>query len=305
MSSKVAKNSFLKLLALFTVIRGYNIAALVAAMYLTAYFIFDKDATLHQFFSDIKLHLIVLASAFTVSAGFIINNFYDLDKDAIARPLYVYISRFISQNFKLNVYLVFCVIALLFAVWASWRVGIFFMIYQILVWLYSHKLSRITFIQNLFYVILSLMPFVALLLYYNNFSYVIFYHGLFLSMILLIMDISKDLVSYRADLIYNYKTLPVTVGKKKTKIILNILFILSILWTIFMTQVEAVGHMKYYFAATAIALLFLSIIIWWIENKWQYNLYYLSLKLMLGLGIMSIAWIGINPLNLQKFFPLN
>lgn len=298
------RNYFLKLLALFTVIRGYNIAALVAAMYLTAYFIFSKDTTLHQFFATGKLHLIVLASAFTVSGGFIINNFYDLDKDAVSRPLSTYISRFISQNFKLTVYLIFCSIALVLGFLASWRVGIFFIVFQFMVWLYSHRLSRYSLLHNLFYVILSMMPFLALLLYYNNFSAIIFSHGLFLALLLLIMDISKDFVSHKADMIFNYNTLQVSLGIKKTKWILTVLLILTILWTIIMTTYEEVGHMKYYFFICSFILVIHLIVIWIIQLKWQYNLYYLSLKLMLGIGIVSIAWIRINPLALQKFFPL-
>jgi len=305
MTSKVAKNSFLKLLALFTVIRGYNIAALVVAMYLTAYFIFSKDTTLGHFFSMYKVHLIVLASAFTISGGYIINNFYDLDKDRVSRPLTTYISRFISQSFKLKVYLILCAIALFLAFAASWRVGIFFIIYQFLVWLYSHKLTRLPLIQNLSYTILGMMPFLALLLFYNNYSPIIFFHGLFLGLLLLIMDISKDLVSYRGDLIYNYKTLPVTLGIHNTKWILSVLMLISIFWTMLMTQFEEVGHMDYYFWISAIYLLISLITIWFINKKWEFNLFYLSLKLMLGIGIISIAWIKINPLDLQKFFPIN
>ena len=305
MASKVAKNSFLKLLALLTVIRSYNIAALVLAMYLTSYFIFAYQTTLHEFFAEYKLHLIVLASAFTIAAGYIINNFYDLDKDTISRPLSTYISRFISQNFKLSVYLIFCAIALLLAFSASWRVGIFFIVYQFLVWFYSHKLSRLTFIQNLFWVILSLMPFLALLLYYNNFSPVIFFHGLFLGLLLLIMDMAKDFVSHRGDLIFGYNTLPVSAGIKKSKLILTFFLFVTIGWTALMTTFDAVGHMRYYFVFTAIFLFIQAVIIWFIDQKWQYNLYYLSLKMLLGIGIISIAWIRINPLDLQKFFPVN
>ena len=304
MGIEVAKKGFLKLLALFTVIRGYNIAALILAMYLTAYFIFSNDTTLTRFFSEIKLHLMVLASAFTISAGYIINNFYDLDKDAVTRPISVYISRYIRQNFKLTVYLIFCAIALILAFSASWRIGIFFIVYQFLVWFYSHKLSKITFLQNLFYVILCVMPFLALLIFYNNYSPIIFFHGLFLGLLLLIMDIAKDFVSYRGDLIFNYNTLPVSIGIKNSKIVLSLIMLCCLIWTLLMTQFPEVGHMKYYFWITACCLFVLIFALWFISEIWQYNLYYLSLKFMLGIGILSIAWIKINPLALQKFFPI-
>lgn len=304
MASSPAKNSFLKLLALFTVIRGYNVALLVLAMYLTAYFIFAKDTTLIQFFSEYKLHLIVLASAFTVSGGYIINNFYDLDKDKVSRPLTTYISRFIRQDFKLNVYLVLSAIGLILAFAASWRVGIYFIVYQFLVWFYCHKLSKITFIHNLFYVILSMLPFLALLLFYNNYLPIVFFHGLFLGLILLIMDIAKDFVTYKADLIYSYNTLPVTLGTRKTKVILTLVILASLTWTLVMAQFPEVGHMKIYFWLVALFLVILITVLWLIHEHWQYHLFFLSVKFMLGIGVLSIAWIKINPLALQRFFPL-
>lgn len=302
MTPNPQKQPLFKLVALFTVIRGYNIGMLVLAMYLTAYFIFAKDITLVQFLENIELHLIVLASAFTISGGYIINNFYDLDKDRISRPLTTYISRFINQNFKLNVYLTFSVISFILAFYASWRVGVFFMAYNFMVWFYSHKLSKITLIHNLSYVILSMMPFLALLLYYNNYSTIIFCHGIFLGLLLLSMDIIKDLTTHKADLIYNYNTLPVTFGKKKTKIILSVILTLSFCWTLAMNTFDEVGHMKIYFILTSISILVILALIWLFTEKWQYNIIYLLLKLMLGIGVLSIAWIKINPLDLQKFF---
>ncbi|MXV38568.1 prenyltransferase [Flavobacteriaceae bacterium Ap0902] len=299
------KQSFYKLFALFTVIRGYNVAVLIFAMYITAYFIFSKDTTLFHFFEKVELHLIVLASAFTISGGFIINNFYDLDKDAISRPLPTYISRFINQNFKLTVYLIFCSIALITAFLASWRVGFFFIIYNFMVWFYSHKISKITLIHNIFYVVLSMMPFLALLLFYNNYSPIIFYHGIYLGLLLLSMDIVKDLTTYQGDLIYNYQTLPVTFGIYKTKWFISFILGLSFIWTRIMTTFNEVGHMGLYFTFVSVLIILILVLIWRFKAKWQYNFIYLLLKFILGVGVLSIAWIKINPLDLQKFFPLN
>lgn len=297
------KSNFLKLLALFAVVRGYNVAMLVLAMYLTAYFIFSKDTTLSVFFSEWKLHLIVLSSALTISAGYIINNFYDLDKDRIARPISSYISKYINQNFKLSVYLILNLIALTVALSASWRVALFFFVYQFLVWFYSHRLNKVVFINNLFYVVLSMMPFLALLLYYNNFAIIIFFHGLFLGFLLWMQVVSKNMLSYKADLIYDYKTLPVVLGQKQTKMIFSIFILLACAWSLTMSTFPKVGHMKLYFWIVSFILFLMLIFIWKLKKNWQYMIFNLIFKLLLGIGVISIAWIKINPLDLQKFFP--
>lgn len=298
------KRLLYKLVALFTVIRGYNVGMLVLAMYITAYFIFSKALPLLDFLDNPELHLIILASAFTISGGYIINNFYDLDKDTVSRPLTTYISRFISQNLKLTVYLTFCLISLILAFVASWRIGIFFVVYNFLVWLYCHKISRITLAHNLFYVILSLLPFIALLLFYNNYSLVIFLHGIYLGLLILCMDIIKDLTTHKADLIFDYNTIPVTYGINNTKLIVSIILSISFGWTWLMTSFDEVGQMKLYFIGSSFVILVIGILLWVFKDKWQFNLLYLLLKLMLGVGVLSIAWIKINPLALQKFFPV-
>ncbi|MGI9525687.1 MAG: UbiA family prenyltransferase [Weeksellaceae bacterium] len=305
MQKITSKRLVYKLVALFAVIRGYNVGMLVLAMYITAYFIFSHEMSLFHFLENLELHIIILASAFTVSGGYIINNFYDLDKDTISRPLITYVSRFISQNLKLWVYISFSLISVALAFMASWRVGIFFIAYNFLVWFYSHKISKITFINNLFYVVLSLMPFLALLLYYNNYSLIIFMHGIYLSLLLLSIDLIKDLTTYKADLIYNYKTLPVAFGIKYAKIILTLCLALNCGWAIYMSTLEEIGHMSIYFKGVSIILILIIILLWVLKEKWKINLLYLLLKVILGVGVLSIAWIKINPLALQRLLPIN
>src|SRR5690606_17094174 len=178
MSRASARKILIKLLALFTVVRGYNVAMLVLAQYMASLFIFNQSKQNHlQILFDHNLTLIIIASALCAAAGYIINNFYDLEKDAISRPLQNYIERFVSQNFKLNVYLALNILALGIALLVSWRVAIFFLVYQFMVWFYSHKINKLVWLNNLYSVILMVFPFFALFLYYENFSTIIFFHA--------------------------------------------------------------------------------------------------------------------------------
>ncbi len=300
MSGLSPRKLFVKTLALFTVIRGYNIAMLVLAQYMASLFIFNEGKSHLQILLDKNLNFIIIASALSAAAGYIINNFYDLEKDAISRPLQNYVERFISQNFKLNVYLALNILALGIAYLVSWRVALFFLVYQFLVWFYSHKINKITLLNNLYSVILMVFPFFALFLYYENFSAIIFFHAGFLLLLLLITDILKDLTTSTADAIYHYHTFPVIYGEKTTKTILTILMILTAGWSVFMWTDSATGYMKYFFLFSAGLNILLLFPLWNSHSKTTHKILHLTFKLLIGFGIFNMVFIDINPLALQK-----
>lgn len=291
---------FVKVLALFSVVRGYNLAMLVLAEYMASLFIFNTNKSHLEILFDEKLNFIILASLLCVAAGYIINNFYDLEKDIIQRPLRNYIERFVSQNFKLNTYLILNAIGLIIAWLVSWRVLLFFAVYQFLVWFYSHKINKIVWLNNLYTVMLTVFPFFALFLYYENFSPIIFFHAGFLFLLLLIMDIIKDLTTLTADHIYNYSTLPVVYGEKKTKIILILLMAACAFLSVFMWNSSATGYMRYFFLFTSVLMLLLMFPLWKSRSKTSYKIFYLIFKLLIGFGIFNMVFIDLNPLALQK-----
>jgi len=300
MANSSLRRVLVKILALFTVIRGYNIAMLVLAQYMASLFIFNEGKNHLEILFDKNLSFIILASALSAAAGYIINNFYDLEKDAIDRPIQHYIERFISQNFKLNVYLALNILALGIAYMASWRVALFFLVYQILVWFYSHKINKLVWLNNVYSVILMIFPFFALFIYYENLSSIIFFHAGFLFLLLLITDILKDLSSSTADAIYDYSTLPVVYGDSKTKTVLSTLFILNALLAAYMGYDSDTGYMRYFFLFSALLILLLLIPLISSKSKTTYKILHLTFKLLIGFGIFNMVFIDLNPLDLQK-----
>src|SRR5690606_15839473 len=76
----------LKLLSIFSVVRGYNILIIVLAQYLTSVYILAPEKPVIKVLTDGNLFAIVAASALAIASGYIINNFYDSEKDLINRP---------------------------------------------------------------------------------------------------------------------------------------------------------------------------------------------------------------------------
>ncbi len=149
MASARNKRLLLKLLSLFSVVRGYNILILVFAQYLTAAFILAPDLPLRDVFFDPNLFFLILSSATVIASGYIINNFYDSEKDLINRPKKTMLDRLISQRTKLSVYFILNFASIFFASYVSFRAVVFFSIYIFTIWLYSHRIKKILFLGNI------------------------------------------------------------------------------------------------------------------------------------------------------------
>lgn len=290
----------IKLIALFSVVRGYNLIVIMLAQYLASLFIFAPEQHHLAILKNYSINGIILASVLCVAAGYIINNFYDLEKDKIKQPMQAYLHRQVSQSFKLITYIILNTSALLVASCISWRVVAFFFVYQFLVWFYSHKINQFALIKNLYLMVLRVIPFFALMLYFNNYSPVIFQHAAYLMVLLLMTDLLKNLSSQRADIIYNYNSFPIKYGEKSTKIFISILIILNCLLGFYLINNSSVGSMKYFFGGANTFLILNSIILWQLKTEQQYQLQHYFFKVMIVVGVFSIVFIEINPLTLQN-----
>ena len=106
MFNRGQKLLFLKLLSLFSVVRGYNVLVIVIAQYLTSIYILAPNIPVRKILFDPNLFAIVVASAIAIASGYIINSFYDVEKDLINRPTKTMLDRLVSQNTKLSFYFV-------------------------------------------------------------------------------------------------------------------------------------------------------------------------------------------------------
>ena len=121
MLSRANKLVVMKIISLFSVVRGYNIPIIILAQYLSAIFILAPEKRALNVLLDFNLFILVFASALTIASGYIINNFYDSQKDLINRPNKSMLDRLVSQKTKLSVYFTINFIVALMALFVSWR----------------------------------------------------------------------------------------------------------------------------------------------------------------------------------------
>lgn len=294
MLSRKQKHLLLKFFSMFSVVRGYNILVIVIAQYLASIYILAHDKPLHQVVFDLNLFALVVASAFTIAAGYIINNFYDSEKDLINRPNKSMLDRLVSQNTKLSFYFVLNFLAVVMASYVSFNAVLFFSIYIFGIWFYSHKLKKLPFIGNLTSAILTITPFFAIFIYYRNFENVIFVHAMFLFLIISMRELTKDLENIKGDLAQDYHTIPIVYGEKVSKIMLTILTFLTLIPTVLLVNYFNVGHMNYFFYLSALLLLVFILFLWKSKTKTHYLILHNILKFIIVAGVFCIVLIDID-----------
>lgn len=293
MLSRKSKHLLLKILSMFSVVRGYNIPIIILAQYLSSIFILAPEKGALEILLDFNLFIIVLASSLTIASGYIINNFYDSKKDLINRPIKSKIDRLVSQKTKLQVYFTLNFFVFLIAFFVSIRAVLFFSAYIFVIWFYSHKLKKILIIGNLTASFLAVLPFFAILLYYKNLYPQIFAHATFLFLLLLIREMIKDLENIKGDIANDYQTIPVIYGESFSKKTITILTLLTIIPVYFLVDIFEVGYMDIYFYISMIVLIFFLQKLWKSNSKPDYLLLHNILKLLVVSGVFCI--ILINP----------
>ena len=291
MLSRRQKLLIFKLSALLSLVRWYNIFFLALAQYLAVIFVLNTPQDWPKLLLDPKVHAIVFASLFSVAAGYIINNFYDLEKDLINRPDKTLYEKILKQSTTLRLYFLFATIGVLLGLSVSFNVFLFFAAFNFSLWLYSHKLKKITFVGNLIAALLSITPFFAIFLYFGLENLIILTYVSFILLVIFIREIVKDLEAQKGDVILGYPTLPVVLGVKRTKWLVAFFTFTGLIpaGAIFY-KVGFVGIGNY--LALGLAGLFFSAGLLALAEKKEhfYYLNYLYRLLIIG-GIVSLIWL--------------
>jgi len=221
---------------------------LTFALYVSTFFLFNQDETFRKFVFDFKVHGIIFCTVITILAGGIINQFYDREKDHLVKPFRTRIQSFIKQKYFLYAYLALGIISLGVAWMISHKVFAFFVVYQFFMWFYSHKLSRMLIINNLTFVSLTLYPFFGMMVYYETFSKKVLLMAIFLFLILLCIDIVKDMLTKSVDKAFGYVTIPNYFKNRNTRIIIISLLMITMAVSMkLIIKTGISGFMAYYF----------------------------------------------------------
>ena len=281
-----------KILGALYVVRIHNIFLIVLAQYFTSIFILSSTESWKIIF-DKNLFLVILCSTICIISGFIINDYYDTKKDSINTPIKFKLGESIDDKTKLFLYFFLNLLVVLVSSLISVRAILFFSVYIFFIWLYSHKLRKLVFIGNLFYSILTITPFFAILLYFKKIEFIIIAYALFLFFILLLKDIVKDMKNIKGDFSVNHKTIPVVFGESFAKILISLIAFINILLLINLYFNFSRGYMTVFYGVSLILLLFFLIKLYLSKKVSDYLFLHNILRFIIAFGVFSIVFLGL------------
>ena len=264
-------------------------------LYVSTFFLFNQEENLRKFVFDYKVHGIIFCSVLSIAAGGIINRFYDNEKDRVSRPFRTRLQSFLKEKYFLYSYITLNVVTLVISAILSPRILVFFLVYQLLIWFYSHKLSKILIVNNLTFVSLSLYPFFGMLVYYQHFSYKIFLMAIFLFLLMLTIDLIKDVLTKNVDKVFGYNTIANVFGKKTSYHIIALVIFLNILVSsVIVYSYHQLNIFSWYFVISILFFLLLIFpILTYQKNKmfWVINLF----RVWVFVGVVFMLFNGIYP----------
>ena len=280
-----------QLFGLLSLVRVYNLFWVVLAQYFVAFFIFGVGDNKLLLLRNFELHLIVFITSCIIAAGYILNHLYDSQKDLINRPYKSIIDGQISRGHKWSFLVGINVLALSLSLLISLKSFLFFNFYIFSIWMYSHRIKRIPLLGNFFAAILSVIPILAVSIYFDKFDLLNAYQALFLFLLLVIKELIKDLENLKGDLALSYSTYSVENGERSTKKIIAFVAVGCIVSAAFLFEQEQMQILKPYFLYTIIFLGVLTVTLFLVNNNKSYLFLYNFVKLNIVMGIASLTFL--------------
>jgi len=234
----------------------------------------------HTALDGFEITLLILATICIAAAGNIINDIYDIETDAINKPNKLIIGEAISEKTAYNLFIAFNVIGVLIGFYLSYRIGkssffTIFVVVSALLYIYASYLKGILLIGNITIsalvassiLIVGLFELTPNLTEINRdiqltFFKIILDYAIFAFMITLLREITKDIEDTDGDYKAALNTLPIAIGRERSK---NLLIVLNIIPLFVITHYAVTQLYKHqimliYFLVLVIAPLIYAII---------------------------------------------
>ncbi len=219
--------------AFFRLVRWQNLVFIVLTQALFYFCIYYPLYGVHHF---ARLLFLMIASVLIAAAGYIINDYFDLNIDQINKPEKLVVDKAISRRWAILLHLMLSLAGVFFTAlavgFAQWYLIAANAACVALLWFYSTSLKRRLLIGN--FVISLLTAWTILVLFFafsspsnafnttdtrsTTFFKFAFLYGSFAFIISLIREAIKDMEDIKGDMRYGCKTLPIVTGIRTTKI---------------------------------------------------------------------------------------
>jgi 4-hydroxybenzoate polyprenyltransferase len=293
----------------------YKNLIMIALMQLIVLYCFLKMQEIPLALAIWQYYLLIIATVLITAGGYVINDIFDQDADAINKPEKRVVGTKISENLAYNLYVGFTLTGVSIGFYLSNVIMrpafvTVFILCAALLYLYATSLKHIVLLKNIIVSLLLAFSIIIIGLYmifpatdYTNrdqmrtvFSVLIDF-SIMAFMINFLREIVKDIEDVKGDYNQGIQTLPIILGIDRTlKLVFGLTFIpiVLILSYIYINLFELTYATLYTLGFVIGPLLYFVIKTWTAKNQKDYKHLSNVLKLVVFLGIISIGVIGIN-----------
>jgi 4-hydroxybenzoate polyprenyltransferase len=227
--------------AFFRLVRWPNLAFIALTQFLFYYAIIIPGFQRNDFINILQpfyFYVLCLSCMLIAAAGYIINDYFDLNIDRVNKPEKLVVEKLIKRRWAIVWHWILSAIGVLLGFFVSWKihnvfVGCSHVACIALLWFYSTTFKRKLLIGNV--IISVLTAWVILVLYLCEFRLHAFVHPVyhqvlsriykfavlyagFAFIISLVREVVKDIEDMEGDAAYNCRTMPIVWGVNVSKV---------------------------------------------------------------------------------------
>jgi len=302
--------------AFFRLIRFPNLVFIALTQSLFYFAVFNTLVTQPGYKpSDFYFYLLMAASLMIAAAGYIINDYFDLNIDAVNKPDRVVVDRLVKRRWAILWHMALSLGGLFLSILVSYRTGTWIIAFAnlcciILLWFYSTTFKKKLLSGNI--IIAALTAWVILVIYFfagadidvwkpgtgyydprKFFKITMLYAG-FAFVVSLIREVIKDLEDMEGDARYQCRTMPIVWGVPASKVFAAVWLIVCIS-ALFIIQLYAWQSgwwpaSLYCFGFIIIPMLFILNRLYKASLPQHYHELSTSIKFIMFAGILSMIF---------------
>ena len=315
--------------AFLRLVRWPNLVFIVVTQslfyYLVVIPIFYKNNT-EPVLNPVLFWWLVVSSVLIAAAGYIINDYFDLNIDRVNKPEKLVVEKIIKRRWAIVWHLILSFVGFVITLWVCFKVGDIYAVAVavinfcciIALWLYSTIYKRRLLIGNILISLLTAWTILILYLinmksfylytivtdYMRNyemastklFKYAIVYAG-FAFIISLVREVIKDMEDREGDAKYGCKTMPIVWGIPSTKVFVAV-WLIVLTAALIIIQFYAL-HLGWWWSVAYCVFTIILPLLWILRHLYKANVakdYHLlsnTVKLVMLAGILSMIFFRI------------
>jgi len=277
--------------AFFRLIRSRNILIVVLSQYMVRIFLIGPKENWLEYLLDFKQFLIVFSTISIASAGYIINDYFDVKIDLVNKPQEVIIGKYFKRRVAILIHQVLNFVGLAIGFILSLKVFLINFLAISVLWFYSERFKRKAFIGNFLVAFLTAFSLIILGVYYQKNVALVNIYALFAFSISLIREIIKDMEDIRGDARYGCRTLPIIWGIRKTKILLYIFIISFIIILLIMAYSLHNQYLIMLFSLGIFPFSWFVYKLYWADKRRDFTFLSKACKLIMLFGIGTMIFV--------------